>query len=745
MLFDIKYPADLKGLDVAQLRELAAEIRARMIEVVTKNGGHLASSLGAVELILALHHVLDAPKDKIVFDVGHQAYAHKMLTGRADDFDSLRLEGGLSGFPRRGESPYDVFGAGHSSTSISAALGLAVARDLAGGDHKVAAVIGDGALTGGMAMEALNNAGALQTDLLVVYNDNRMSISPNVGALSQYLSLKLTTREHLMMRQKVKGILERLMPQKGNRVIRRFQQAEEALKGFLISPTAFLAAWGFKYIGPIDGHDMRRLVDAMRQVASFKRPVLLHVLTTKGKGFAPAESDPLSFHGVSRKARSGGLSDEIAKSDKEPTVKSDNDEIGKSGGEVIGESGDDEIGEIEGEAGLKSGHVRLDKTGGEAIAKTGVDSGSIEPAGRPKPSMTYTGIFGRFMVEKAKTDPRLVAITAAMSQGTGLDGFFEAYPNRAFDVGIAEQHAVTMAAGMAAAGLRPVVAIYSTFLQRAYDQLFHDVALQDLPVVLAVDRAGLVGEDGPTHHGGLDLGYLRSLPGMVVMAPKDEHELAAMLEKALDLPGPSAVRYPRGAVTGRPASSSPPIEVGRGEMLRAGTDLTIAAIGQTVWSAMEAAERLAAAGISTAVLNMRFVKPLDAALIAEAAERCGRILTAEENSLACGLFGAVSEAVVGLPKPVPVRGLGLGDSPVLHASPQRQRAILGLDADGIERAVLEFLAAHPPSRLARARMIPLDAALALSSAAAHENSPRPALETGLGASHEGQSSPAHDD
>jgi 1-deoxy-D-xylulose-5-phosphate synthase len=630
---DVKSPADLKGLSTAELVELAAGLRARMIEVVVKNGGHLASSLGAVELVVALHRVLSPPVDKIVFDVGHQAYAHKMLTGRLDRFDTIRLEGGLSGFPRLDESPYDAFGAGHSSTSISAALGLALARDLAGESHKVAAVIGDGALTGGMAMEALNHAGALQTDLLVVYNDNRMSISPNVGALSQYLSLKMTTHEHILAREKVKKILARLMPQKGDRLIRRFQRAEEALKGFLVSPTAFLAAWGFKYIGPVDGHDVGRLVDVIEQVSRLKRPVLLHVATTKGKGFAPAESDPLSYHGVAR-----------------------------------------------------------------AMGKTAGEGGSVEPAGQAAPLKSYTAVFGRHLAERAKTDKRIVAVTAAMSQGTGLDEFFALHPGRAIDVGIAEQHAVTMAAGLAAAGLRPVVAIYSTFLQRAYDQLFHDVALQNLPVVLAVDRAGLVGEDGPTHHGGLDLSFLRTLPNMTVMAPKDEHELAAMLDLALSLPGPSAVRYPRGAVTGRPKGASAPVEPGRGELMRDGADLAIVAIGQTVWPAMEAAVRLEAAGVSAAVINARFVKPLDSALIAEAAGRCGRILTAEENITAGGLFGAVAEAVAGLGRPVAVRGLGLGDEPVPHASAKRQRASLGLDADGLEREALRLVSESPPSR-----------------------------------------------
>jgi 1-deoxy-D-xylulose-5-phosphate synthase len=620
VLSDLTNPADLKGLSIAELEALAAEIRSRMIEVVTRNGGHLASSLGAVELTVALHHVFDAPGDQIVFDVGHQAYAHKMLTGRAALFPTLRLEGGLSGFPRRDESPYDAFGTGHSSTSISAAQGLAIGRDLFGRGHRVVAVIGDGALTGGLAMEGLNNVGHLQNDLLVVYNDNRMSISPNVGAMSQYLSLRMTTPEHIQLRERVKTILARLMPQKGGRLIRRFQRAEEALKGFLVSPTAFLAAWGFKYLGPIDGHDLARLVGALKQVRILRRPVLLHVVTTKGKGFAPAETDPLAFHGIGR-------------------------------------------------------------------AKT---ADPLAPAARPRPRQTYTEVFGAWLAAKAKSDPRIVAITAAMSQGTGLEPFFALHPDRAFDVGIAEGHAVAMAAGMAAAGLRPVVAVYSTFLQRAFDQLFHDVALQNLPVVFAVDRAGLVGEDGPTHHGGLDLGYLRMLPNFTVMAPKDERELALMLDKALSLPGPAAVRYPRGTVSGRASASCPPIEMGKAEILRRGPDIALAAIGQTVWPAMDAAAALSAKGVEATVINMRFVKPLDAAAVAEAARSCGRILTAEENSLSGGLFGAVAEAAAGLGLPVVVRGAGLGDEPVLHATPQSQRALLGLDAAGLERAALAF-------------------------------------------------------
>jgi 1-deoxy-D-xylulose-5-phosphate synthase len=620
----IKTPADIKKLSLADLKDLAEEIRSLMIKVVGQNGGHLASSLGAVELVIALHYVFEAPEDKIVFDVGHQAYAHKLLTGRADDFPSLRQEGGLSGFLRPEESAFDAFISGHSSTSISAALGLASARDQLGGDYSVVAVIGDGALTGGMAMEALNHAGGLQKNLLVVYNDNRMSISPNVGALSQYLSLKLTTQEHVLLRQRVKNILERIMPQKGNRLIKRFQRAEESLKAFLVSPTAFLAAWGFKYIGPIDGHDLGRLVGTLRQMPNLMRPVLLHVITTKGKGFAPAEKNPLAFHGLGRS--------KIAPAE-EPGVQ-------------------------------------------EAAKST----------------KTYTEIFGDFLTEAAEKDGRINAITAAMSQGTGLDRFFVLYPDRAFDVGIAEQHAVTFAAGLAAAGLRPVVAIYSTFLQRAFDQLFHDVALQNLPVVFAVDRAGLVGEDGPTHHGGLDLSYLRLLPNFTVMAPRDEHELRRMLSLALTLKGPSAIRYPRGAVSGKPETDGQPLEAGQAEVMREGQDLAILAIGQTVWPAMEAADRLLERGLAAMVVNMRFVKPLDQKAVEKAAQT-RRIITAEENAVAGGLNGAVCEALarLDLPGPVKVKAMGMGETHVPHANPGRQRALLGLDAPGLEKAALELL------------------------------------------------------
>jgi 1-deoxy-D-xylulose-5-phosphate synthase len=607
---------------------LAAEMRALMIKVVSQNGGHLASSLGTVELIIALHRVFDSPTDQIVFDVGHQAYAHKILTGRAGEFHTLRQQGGLSGFPRREESPHDVFNVGHSSTSISAALGLAVARDQFKRTDSVVAVIGDGALTGGMALEAINHAGGLQKNLLVVYNDNRMSISPNVGALSQYLSLKMTTQEHIVLRQRVKNILERISPQKGKRLIKRFQRAEESLKAFLISPTSFLAAWGFKYIGPIDGHDLGRLVHAMEQVQYLKRPVILHVLTTKGKGFPPAEENPMAFHGVGR----------------------------------------------------------------SKVAPSHENYQDVEAPGEAvKDKRTYTDVFGDFLIEAAKNDERVNAITAAMSQGTGLDKFFELYPDRAFDVGIAEQHAVTFAAGLAVGGLKPVVAIYSTFLQRSFDQLFHDVALQNLPVVFAVDRAGLVGEDGPTHHGGLDLSYLRLLPNFTVMAPRDEHEFSGMLALSLTLDGPSAIRYPRGAVSGRPGIPGAPLEVGRAEVMREGKDLAILAIGQPVWAAMDAAESLRGKGLEATVINMRFVNPMDREAIEKAAGT-GRIITAEENGVRGGLYGAVCEILgeLDLISAVRVKAMGLGDGQVPHASLAQQRASLGLDAQGLEKAALDF-------------------------------------------------------
>ncbi|MDR3204359.1 MAG: 1-deoxy-D-xylulose-5-phosphate synthase [Deltaproteobacteria bacterium] len=629
LLSKIDAPSDLKNLTQDQLEALATEIRSEMIEVVTSNGGHLASSLGAVELIIALHYVFEAPDDKIIFDVGHQAYAHKLLTGRRQAFKSLRLKDGLSGFPRREESHYDCFNSGHSSTSISASLGMAVGRDLEKLNHRVVAVIGDGALTGGMAMEAINHAGAMGTNLLVVFNDNRMSISHNVGALSQYLSLKLTSPEHIQLRERVKKILGKVMPHKGHRLIRRVQRAEEALKAFMLSPTTFMAAWGFKYLGPIDGHNFDRLIEAFKHVKNLNRPILLHVLTTKGKGFPPAEENPLDFHGL------GGAAKTL------PTAQ-------------------------------EAGALEL-----------------IFPAPTKK---SYTDCFGDYLAQRGSWDNKLSVVTAAMSQGTGLEKFFALYPDRSFDVGIAEQHAVTFAAGLAAAGLRPVVAVYSTFLQRAFDQLFHDVALPNLAVVVAVDRAGLVGEDGPTHHGGLDLGMLRMLPNFTVMAPRDEEEFTAMLDFAFKLNGPVAIRYPRGSVPSYHNEPTSALELGRAETMIEGSDLTFVTLGQTVWPAMEAAKRLKKRSISAGVINLRFIKPLDSQTLLDICQKSRLIITCEENSLIGGLYGAVCELLASfkLNKPMPIKGLGLTDAPIAHASQSQQRASLGLDAYGLEKLALEF-------------------------------------------------------
>ncbi|MDR2460915.1 MAG: 1-deoxy-D-xylulose-5-phosphate synthase [Deltaproteobacteria bacterium] len=653
------YPEDVKDLTLEDLNLLASEIRQVIIDVVTTNGGHLASSLGAVEIIVALHHVFDSPSDKIVFDVGHQAYAHKILTGRLKGFSALRQSGGIAGFPRREESSFDSFNTGHSSTSISAALGMAVARDLKGEKHKVIAIIGDGALTGGMALEAMNHAGGINNNLLVIFNDNRMSISPNVGAISQYLSLKFTSPEHITLREKVKSILKKIMPQKGTRLIRRFQGAEEALKAFLVSPSSFLAAWGFKYLGPIDGHDLKTLIEALRHIKPLERPVFLHVLTTKGKGYAPAEDNPLKFHGLGK----------------------------PKGPELL----IDPVNPFPSLAEKRQSLILPDKKPEEASAPLVIDKADGKSPNESQakelfsPKLTYTDVFGSFMVKEAKENPLLVALTAAMSQGTGLGEFFHLYPERAFDVGIAEQHAVTFAAGLAVSGFRPVVAIYSTFLQRSFDQLYHDVALQKLKVFFAVDRAGLVGEDGPTHHGCMDLSYLRLLPGFVVMAPKDEHEQLSMLKLGITLPGPAAIRYPRGPVTGKkPPAQEQIITPGKGELMKDGGDLTIIAIGQSVWPAFEAAEALSKKGIEAAVINLRFVKPLDEELILEYAEKSKRVLTIEENNLIGGLAGAVSQLLVTKRLSLlAFDSMGLPEEPVLHASQKEQRQKLGLTSEGI--------------------------------------------------------------
>ena len=608
LLEKINAPADLKSLSLKELYQLAAEIRQTIIETVSKTGGHLAPSLGAVELTLALHYVFNPPKDKIIWDVGHQAYAHKLITGRRDLFHTLRQYGGLSGFPRREESPYDAFGTGHASTSISAALGMAIARDLKGEKNKVIAVIGDGAMTGGLALEGLNHAGELDKDLIVVLNDNKMSISPNVGALSRFLSRKLTSRTFRRFKKEVERFLSSLPG--GENFIQLAKRSEDSLMA-LFTPGMLFLSLRFDYIGPVDGHDLERLIDTFEHIKELDVPVLVHVLTIKGKGYRPAEEDPTSFHGVGK---------------------------------------------------LKA---------------------EDETPPRSKPP-TYTEIFANTLVELAAKDKRIVGITAAMPEGTGLALMRERFPERFFDVGIAEEHAVTLAAGMAAEGLRPVVAIYSTFLQRAYDQIIHDVCLQKLPVVFALDRAGIVGEDGPTHHGAFDLSYLRIIPNMVVMAPKDENELRHMLKTALEYEGPIALRYPRGRAIG--VSLEPNLKtlpIGEAEILMEGEDILVLAIGYMVQPAIEAAKRLQEEGFYPILVNARFVKPLDQALLERLAPKVKAIITVEENVIAGGFGSAVMERLQSLGINIPVIPIGLPDQFLPHGAQAFLRQRYGLDVQGI--------------------------------------------------------------
>lgn len=615
----IDSPDDLKKLSRVELDNLAAELRELIIEVCARNGGHLAPSLGVVELTIALHRVFSSPADRIIWDVGHQAYAHKILTGRRERFSTLRKLGGVSGFPKRIESPHDAFDVGHSSTSISAALGFAAARDLKGERNKVIAVIGDGSMTGGLAYEGLNNAGHLNRDLIVILNDNEMSIAENVGALSNFLSRTITSEFVHKIKKEVEGFLQGL-DSIGQSALHIARKAEESLKG-LFTPGMLFQAFGFEYIGPIDGHDLGRLIQTFESVKKFDNALLIHVLTKKGKGYPPAEKDPALFHGV---------------------------------------------GPFE----VASGKVRSSK-------------------GAPS---SYTAIFGETIRKIAAEDDRVIAITAAMPDGTGLTGFAREFPDRFFDVGISEQHAVTFAAGLATDGFRPVFAVYSTFLQRAYDEIF-DVCLQNLPVVFAIDRAGVVGNDGPTHHGLLDLSYLRPFPNMTIMAPKDENELGHMLATALDIQGPSALRYPRGNGLGVPLDQNPaPIPVGKGEVVREGVTGVLLAVGTMVHPSLEAAERLAGEGISMAVINARFVKPLDRGLIKEYALRTRVVITVEENVVQGGFGAAVlefleEEGIEG----VRVRRLGFPDRYIEQGEQSELRSMNGLDAEGIARSVREFL------------------------------------------------------
>ncbi len=620
LLEKVSSPADLRRIPEEALGDLAEELRRFLLSSVSRTGGHLASGLGALELTLALHYVLDTPRDVLVWDVGHQCYPHKVITGRRERFNTLRTYGGISGFLKREESEYDVFNAGHASTSISAALGMAVARDLKGDDYRVVAIIGDGGLTGGMAMEGLNQAGYLGRKLMIVLNDNDMSISPNVGAWQGYLNRIIHGQPYRRLKDDIERFLLAI-PRVGEGMLKLAKQAEQMAKQ-LVVPGVLFEELGFKYVGPINGHSIPQLLATLREFRDHPHPVLVHVVTRKGKGYEPAEADPVFWHGAMPFS-------------------------------------------------VETGEVAKKKPG--------------------PPS--YTNVFADTITEIARQDPRVVAITAAMPEGTGLDVFAKAIPDRFFDVGICEQHAVTFAAGLATRGLRPVVAIYSTFLQRAYDQIFHDVALMHLPVVFVLDRGGLVGADGPTHHGVFDLSYLRVFPEIVVMAPKDEDELRHMLATALASDRPAALRYPRGNGYGVPMVGPPrALPVGKAEVLRTGRDGLVWAIGTMASEALRAAERLASeTGLDLTVVNARFVKPLDTELLAAQIRPGSRLMTVEENALAGGFGSAVEETVMALRVPdVAIERLGIPDEFQPHGSQEILRARLDLDVEGIMRRARAF-------------------------------------------------------
>ncbi len=616
LLKQIDSPADLKKLKPEQLPQVASEMRAFIVETVSKLGGHLASSLGSADITVALHYVFDTPKDKLVWDTGHQTYGHKVLTGRREKMNTIRQFGGLSGFLKRSESPYDSFGAGHASTAISAALGMAVARDLKGDKTKVVAIVSDGCMTGGESYEGLQNAGQVQTDLIVVLNDNQMFISNRVGALGAFLSKLLTLGAVRDAEHSIKKFLARFQFW-GESILRVARRAK-----VLLFPGMLFEEMGFSYFGPVDGHDVVQLAKVFEHVKKLKGPILVHCVTKKGKGYAPAEEDQYTWHGP------GKFDVATAKFLKAP------------------------------------------------ITKT--------------PPPTYTAVFGKSVVAEAEADPRIVGITAAMPEGTGMDAFRDAFPRRYFDVGLAEEHAVTFAAGLASEGYKPVVAIYSTFLQRAYDQIEHDVCLQKLPVVLCLDRAGLVGEDGPTHHGVFDLSYLRMIPGMTVAAPADENELRHMLHTAIRFNGPIALRYPRGAGVGVTLDAElKELPIGKGVRLKDGADVTILAIGNRVHPALEAAQLLEDKGISCGVVNMRFVKPLDVELLKECAAKTPRLVTVEDNVLQGGFGSAVLEALT--PGRAEVLRLGLPDSYVEHGAPNLLYDAVGLSAPKIAEKIAAWV------------------------------------------------------
>ncbi|HVE73258.1 MAG TPA: 1-deoxy-D-xylulose-5-phosphate synthase [Thermoanaerobaculia bacterium] len=620
LLDSIDTPRDLRKLDRRQLPQVAQEIRDQIIDVVSRVGGHFGGNLGIVELTLALHYAFDTPRDQIVFDTGHQSYPHKLITGRRDTFHTIRQHNGISGFCKREESEYDVFNAGHASTSISAALGIAVARDFRRENYRVVAIIGDGALSGGIALEGLNQAGHLKRRLMIVLNDNDMSISTNVGAMSGYLNQIIKGQRYNQAKDLAKGVMDRI-PLIGGKLHGLAHDMEQVLKNMVVPGTLF-EELGFKYLGPYDGHDLELLLSVFNENKDYDGPILIHVITKKGKGYTPAENKPIWSHGVTA---FDAVTGEVKKSDK------------------------------------------------------------VQPA-------TYTAVFADALIELAKQDPKIIGVTAAMPEGTGLDKFGKAFPERMFDVGIAEEHAVTFCGGMATQGMKPVAAIYSTFLQRAFDQVFHDVAIMDLPVVFALDRGGIAGADGPTHHGIYDMAYLRVFPNMVCMAPKDENELRHMLKTAFECGHPASLRYPRGNGVGVKLEEMRALPIGKGEVLREGDAATIFAIGIEVHPALEAAEILSKEDINVTVINARFIKPLDDELITKYCQPYSRVITVEEGSLAGGFGGAIMErcAQLGIQN-VQFHCIGIPDEYVHHGAQDVLRAQYDLHPEGIAKRVREFV------------------------------------------------------
>jgi 1-deoxy-D-xylulose-5-phosphate synthase len=619
LLDSVEYPKDIRGLTLDELNQLAIEIREEVISVVSEVGGHFASTLGAVELTLALHYVFNTPEDRIVWDTGHQAYAHKLICGRRNRLATIRQFGGLSGFLSRDESEYDVFGAGHAGTSISASLGMVEAKTLESSSRKVVAVISDGGLSAGLTYEGLNQGGHLEKDLIVVLNDNAIFIDPRVGAVSSFLSKQFTTDLGVRLQKNLSTLL-RTLP-KGENLFHLARKVKDSFLG-LVTPGFLFESLGFQYVGPIDGHNIEEMITTLENVKKIQRPTLVHVLTTKGKGYPPAEKEPVKFHGVT------------------------------------------------------PFHV--------LTGKPKKDKGPIP---------TYTDIFGESLIRLAKENPKVIGITAAMGSGTGIDKLSREIPKRSYDVGIAEQHAVTFAAGMATEGFIPVVAIYSTFLQRGYDQILHDVCLQNLHVVFALDRGGLVGADGPTHHGVFDFAYMRSIPNIAIMAPKDENELQHMLKTAIEYPGPISLRYPRGEGCGvKMDAEMKDLEIGRAELLRHGSDVVIAAVGQTVMPALRAAQDLVPLGIDAAVVNARFVKPLDRELFRDLLLRVPRLITVEDHTVVGGFGSALleflaEEGITG----VEVRRLGVPDRFVTHGTQDELRKLCGFDKDAIAQSALQMI------------------------------------------------------